>query len=64
MPSPKNKEFNYIIGRYWNGKDGQICAYTVYTEVHFGTLEEANKTLEYVEGRRPDKGYKIFKIED
>jgi hypothetical protein len=39
------KKFNYIIGRYWEGKGGAISAYMMMSsEVFFGTEEDAEKS--------------------
>jgi hypothetical protein len=55
-------EFNYCIGRYWNGKDGSISVYTYHTQVHYGTQEDANGFLEYVKSKSPEHDWKIFEL--
>lgn len=55
-------EFNYIIGRYWDNEDGSICVYTVANNsTHYGTLEDAEAMLAYVNGKN-NEIYQIFKI--
>jgi hypothetical protein len=45
------RKFNYAVGHYWEGESGSVGAYNYFGEVHYGTMEEARYTLEYVQGR-------------
>jgi len=57
-----NKEFNYVIGRYWKGKSGAISSYTLFSsDLYYGTEKEAEKSKEYIEGITGKK-YKIFEL--
>ena len=58
------EEFNFCIGRYWNGIDGSVCVYTYHKEIHHGTREVAEKFLEYVKSKNEGKDYKIFVLKE
>lgn len=68
MAKKKEKEFNYAVGFYWNGNDGEVGVYAYGTETHYGTLEDAKGFLEYVkeqekiENKSKRKEYKIFQL--
>jgi hypothetical protein len=55
------EHFNYAIGRYWNGHTGGVCIYTYGNEVHYGTLENAQELLKYV-NEKDDNEYQIFEV--
>lgn len=62
-PQPK---FNYAVGKYWEG--GSVGCYAYGSEVHYGTVTEANNFLNYVKGqdkKKPVKDrsdYRIFML--
>jgi len=56
------EEFNYVIARYWGDEDGQLGAYCYFSEVHYGTLKDAENFLEYVLEKSENKDWKIFPI--
>ena len=60
------KKFNYAVGFYWEGDGGSVGCYAYHSEVHYGTMEEANNFLEYVRGQKKTKAekakYKIFQL--
>jgi hypothetical protein len=62
----KKKKFNYAVGSYWEGDDGSIGCYAYGSEVHYGTMEEAQNFLEYVRSQKKTKAekakYKIFQL--
>ena len=62
----KPPQFNYAIGSYWNGENGSVGCYAYGSEVHYGTMEDANKFLDYVKGQYKTKAekekYKIFML--
>ncbi len=69
MPKKKQaKKFNYAVGQYWEGETGSVGTYNYFGEVHYGTMEDAQNFLKYVESRQEDKKksdrkvYKIFQL--
>jgi hypothetical protein len=60
------KKFNYAVGFYWEGDSGSVGCYTYHSEVHYGTMEEANNFLEYVRSQKKTNAekakYKIFQL--
>jgi hypothetical protein len=56
------EKFNYCIGHYWKGDAGSIAVYAYGTEVHYGTMEDAENFLKYVQSNDSDNQYKIFKV--
>lgn len=55
-------KFNYAIGHYWNDESGSIGCYSYFGEVHYGTMEDAENMLDYVQGKSPEHDWKIFKV--
>ena len=47
----QSKQFNYAVGHYWEGESGSVGVYNYFGEVHYGTMEEANNFLKYVQGQ-------------
>ena len=45
------KKFSYAVGHYWEGESGSVGVYNYFGEVHHGTMEEAQSTLKYVQGK-------------
>ena len=60
------KKFNYAVGHYWEGDSGSVGCYAYHSEVHYGTMEDANNFLEYVRSQKKTKAekakYKIFQL--
>lgn len=60
-----NKEFNYVIARTWYEEGDRLCSYMIHgSDVHYGTIEDAQILLKYVIGQKEDepKDYKIYKV--
>ena len=61
-------KFNYAVGRYWEGESGSVGCYAYGSEVHYGTVTEANNFLNYVKAqdkKKPVKDrsdYRIFML--
>jgi hypothetical protein len=66
MTKKKSKQFNYAVGHYWEGDSGSVGCYAYGSEVHYGTLEEAQNFLAYVQSKKKTKAekakYKIFQL--
>lgn len=66
MSKKQAKKFNYAVGHYWEGESGSVGCYAYHSEVHYGTMEEANNFLEYVRSQKKTKAekakYKIFQL--
>ena len=61
MTKKKQKgRFNYAVGHYWDDQKGAIGCYTLFSEVHYGTLEEAVSFLKYVKKKSPEHDWKVF----
>jgi len=60
----KEEKFNFVIGRLWNNGESNLCVYTYFGEVHYGTLEDARNFRDTINNRTDDhKGeYKIYKV--
>ena len=60
------KKFNYAVGHYWEGDSGSVGCYAYHSEVHYGTMEDANNFLEYVRSQKKTTAekakYKIFQL--
>jgi hypothetical protein len=60
------KQFNYAVGHYWEGESGSVGCYAYYSEVHYGTMEDAQNFLTYVQNQKKTKAekakYKIFQL--
>jgi hypothetical protein len=55
-------KLNYAIGHYWDDETGAVGCYNYFGEVHYGTIEEAQVMLEYVQEKSPDHNWKIFQL--
>ena len=56
-------KINYVVGHYWDPPNsGQVSAYMYFSEVHYGTLKDAEEFLEYVQKQSPDHNWKIFQL--
>ena len=67
MPKKKQtKQFNYAVGFYWEGESGSVGCYAYHSEVHYGTMEDAQNFLKYVQDQKKTKAekakYKIFQL--
>ena len=66
MTKKQAKKFNYAVGFYWEGDSGSVGCYAYHSEVHYGTMEDANNFLEYVRSQKKTKAekakYKIFQL--
>ena len=66
MTKKQAKKFNYAVGHYWEGDSGSVGCYAYHSEVHYGTMEDANNFLEYVRSQKKTKAekakYKIFQL--
>ena len=66
MTKKKAKKFNYAVGFYWEGDSGSVGCYAYHSEVHYGTMEDANNFLEYVRSQKKTTAekakYKIFQL--
>lgn len=60
------KQFNYAVGFYWEGDSGSVGCYAHDSEVHHGTMEDAQNFLKYVQSQKKTKAekakYKIFQL--
>jgi len=62
------KKFMYGVGFYWEGDSGSVGLYANHSETFYGTMEEAQHFLKYVESQQVDKkkadrkDYKIFQL--
>jgi len=67
MPKKKQaKKFNYAVGHYWEGESGAVGCYAYHSEVHYGTMVDAQNFLAYVQSQKKTKAekakYKIFQL--
>lgn len=66
MAKKKAQQFNYAVGSYWNGESGAVGCYAYGSEVHHGTMKDAQDFLEYVKSQCKTKAekakYKIFML--
>jgi hypothetical protein len=62
----KAKQFNYAVGHYWEGESGSVGCYSYHSEVHYGTMEDAQNFLTYVQSQKKTRAekakYKIFQL--
>lgn len=54
MTKKIQKQFNYAVGRYWNGKDGALSVYSYHGETFYGTLEQAENFRNYIQEQETD----------
>ena len=66
MVKKQTKQFNYAVGFYWEGESGSVGCYAYHSEVHYGTMEDAQNFLKYVQDQKKTKAekakYKIFQL--
>lgn len=60
----QKEEFSYCVGRPWdeNKPDGSICVYAYGSQVHYGTMEDAEGFKKYVERQEEGKKYFVYKL--
>jgi hypothetical protein len=51
MAKKQALKFNYAVGHHWTDSSGSVGVYNYFGEVHYGTLEEANHMLKYVQDK-------------
>lgn len=60
------KKFNYAVGFYWEGDSGSVGCYAYGSEHFYGTMEDAQNFLKYVQSQKKTKAekekYKIFQL--
>lgn len=61
------KQFNFAVGRYWEGDSGAVGCYMTYNNVvHFGTLKQAKAHRDYCNRHSEldgePKDYKVFML--
>ena len=60
---PPKKKFAYAVGHYWDHKvKDSVGCYAYHSEVHSGTMEDAENFLKYVKEQSPDEDWKIFML--
>lgn len=60
--NPPKKKFAYAVGHYWDNDKDSVGCYSYHSEVHSGTMEEAENFLKYVKEKSPDNDWKIFML--
>lgn len=62
----KAAKFNFGVGCYWEGESGSVGLYAYGSEIHHGTMKDANNFLKYVKSQQQDEAdqmkYKIFML--
>ena len=62
------KKFMYGVGFYWEGDSGSVGLYSYHSDTFYGTMEDAQNFLKYVQNQQADKkkadrkDYKIFQL--
>lgn len=61
------ERFNYVIARPWDKDSDQLCCYMSYNnQVYWGTMKDAQGSLDYVINRMKEDGepndYRIYKV--
>ena len=69
MPKKKQaKKFNYAVGHYWEGESGSVGCYAYGNEHFYGTMEDAQNFLKYVQSQDKEKprlnrrNWRIFQL--
>ena len=57
----KKEAFSFCVGRPWPYPDNGICTYAYGSEVHHGTMEDAQRFRNYVEEQTGEKSF-IYKL--
>ena len=52
---------NYVVARLWYENSNQLCVYAYGSEVHYGTIEDAENFKNFCEKNSKEK-YKIYKL--
>lgn len=62
----QSKKFNYAVGFYWEGDSGSVGCYAYGSEHFYGTMEDAQNFLKYVQSQKKTNAekekYKIFQL--
>jgi hypothetical protein len=43
------RKFNYAVGHYWEGESGSVGLYSYGGEIFYGTMEQAQGFLKYIQ---------------
>ena len=62
-PKEVYSQFNYCIGNPWEEGSNNLSIYTLGTQVHYGTMEQAEAMRAGI-SRRAGKEYEIYKIDN
>ena len=56
--------FEFVVARKWDPDDPNsgLCIYAYHREIQTGTMEDAERFLEYVRRQGPEKDYHIYRI--
>jgi len=57
----KQQKANYVVAHRWEDSEAIGC-YAYFSEVHFGTVDEARQFKNYVKSKRPERDWKIFQV--
>lgn len=44
----KEKQFNFVIGKIWEGTENQLAVYAYGSVVHYGNREYAEELRDYI----------------
>lgn len=55
-------KLNFVIGHYWEGENSVATYMINSSEVHYGTMKEAENCLSYVKKQSPDEDWRIFQL--
>ena len=63
---PETERFSYCVGHPWDDIPSSICIYTYHTEIHHGTMKEAEDFRAYVNKKNGKENfiYRLVKIEE
>ena len=50
----KETKINYCICTVWEDTDNHLSTYSYHSEVHYGTIKDAEEFKKYVESKKPD----------
>jgi hypothetical protein len=51
----QSKKFNYAVGHYWEGESGSVGTYAYGNDIFYGTMEQAQSFLAYVQEENKKK---------
>ena len=55
------KRINYVIARKWDHDSESLCVYTYHTEVHYDTVENAEKFAKDISKKTGEK-YEVYEL--